>query len=149
MIEPFEFVLPLLTPSLNVTTRRHWKDRTKELETWRILIAAARGELKRWERPKWPRVRLTIVRMTVQPIEDTDNLVGGMKQLIDALVLEGYFVSDKEAAIGRPDIRQVKVRHRKDQCTVVKIEPLDPAPGEERGSGDRSAQPVHEGANQP
>lgn len=123
MIEPLEFVLPELTPSLNTQAGRHWSASHQEGHRWDWLLAEARGKVRRWERPNWPHVRLTIVRKAVQPIRDEDNLQGGVKRLVDALVRGGYFPDDSNEVIVRRHVLQERVATRSEQCTVVRIEP--------------------------
>lgn len=112
------------TPSLNVTLRQHWTTRHKMRNEWYMLIAEARGAARRWDIPKWQRVRLTIVRVSHRPIMDRDNLVGGTKALTDALVEHGYMTDDTDEVVVERVVEQEKIPRTQPGYTMVRIEPL-------------------------
>jgi Holliday junction resolvase RusA-like endonuclease len=116
-----ELVLKKLTPSLNVTQRQHWKQYAADKAEWLLCLAEARGIARQWHRPLYKRCRLTITRKSHQPITDNDNMVGGVKNLVDCLVHDGYMVDDNDKVIVERVFAQEKVK-KSEACTVVRIE---------------------------
>lgn len=118
-----ELTLQETTPSQNALNKLHWREKHKARQRWDLLIAGARGTARNWDKPNWPKVRLTIIRRSARPIRDHDNFVAGTKHLTDALVASGFMQDDGDAAIPERVYRQetCKVAFA---CTVVRIEPL-------------------------
>jgi hypothetical protein len=129
------FTLPMVTPLLNVTLRTHFRD-AKRLQARMsgLLRMASQGR-----RPATPlqRARVTIERRSTGT-PDQDNLVGGVKQLVDVLLVPQVlgvrgrkvrhalglsFVVDDAPAHLELVVRSVKVK-RADQCTVITVEEL-------------------------
>lgn len=101
--------IPWATPSLNeiVNRRNRWAYRlTKTRWMRRIADAyceekAARGRGPEiWLKPPKCRVRVTVERFTRQENAlDADNLLGGLKPILDALRLQSLIDEDRAAAI--------------------------------------------------
>lgn len=85
-------VLGEATPSRNAVDKLHWTARNRLRERWQWLIRVARLN-ERIVPVRWPHALLTIERYGPRKL-DHDNLVGGAKQLIDALKHEGFIVDD-------------------------------------------------------
>lgn len=84
--------LPLEVPSRNVLDKMHWSKRhafTRMVEC--MLWPYCRGDYK----AKGPR-SLTITAYRKRKL-DRDNLIGGLKGPIDALVRLGFLIDDDEA----------------------------------------------------
>lgn len=118
-----ELTLQETTPSLNALNKLHWRDKHKARLRWDLLIAGARGTARNWDKPRWPKVRLTIIRRSARPIRDHDNFVAGTKHLADALVASGFMLDDSNAVIPERVYRQETCKGSF-ACTVVRIEPL-------------------------
>ena len=87
----------ILTPSLNKYLRMHYRDTSKlRREYWLLVTCEARRILGVQKHRPVAHRRIRIVRM--QPFEsrtlDHDNLVGGCKPLVDALVDAGLIAGD-------------------------------------------------------
>ena len=68
--------------------------------------------------PGRPLVRFTLHRLQLL---DVDAKYGSIKDLLDALRYAGAIHDDKEGCITL-EVEQVKVRHRRDQRTIIEIE---------------------------
>lgn len=86
----FVFIWPLCTPSLNEWQRMHWRDRVNLGD--RMKVVARFVAQKHGPHPAEP-ARVEITRHSVGVL-DQDNLVGGCKPLVDALVSAGLIVDD-------------------------------------------------------
>ena len=92
-ITELHLVIPRLTPSLNKLIRMHWRERQKLMKTWDWEVKAAMSETYREIRFEHPKRNLRIISYRKR-ISDEDNFVGGLKPLIDALVLNHLLVDD-------------------------------------------------------
>lgn len=91
----YELTLSEPTPSLNRTQRRHWTHGYKLKKRWQKLVWAARMEQLPWQVvTALSRARVTVTRYAPHPIKDRDNLYGGAKNLMDALVANGLIQDD-------------------------------------------------------
>ena len=95
-IFPLKIILPLLTPSQNVYDRMHF------IEQWRLGISY-QWELKAVGadddkfRVKWEEKRKVTFVSYRSRLMDKGNLIGGMKQLLDALEKLGLIFFDSPA----------------------------------------------------
>jgi len=114
--------LDLLTPSQNVTDREHWRARGRRLRDmeWHLLAAASVAEGGRRRPPLGTMVSVHITRSSCQLL-DHGNLVGGCKQLVDALVRLGFATDDSPDYMAQ-HYSQAKVARRAEQGTTVAIE---------------------------
>lgn len=110
--------IPESTPSVNPSRGLHWSRAVRLRARWRWLVKAARLDAKLYTVTPLRKARLTIERWGPKAL-DTDNYIGGAKQLLDSLVEEGFIVDDKPACIGRPDY----IQHIGPRRTIVRIEP--------------------------
>lgn len=123
-----ELSIPLLLPSMNRMkgVGEHWSAWKKEKKLWSDWIKVAKSnQLKMWDNPRWERVRVEIDRYCVQDIKDEDNLIAGIKHLMDGLVAWGFIKDDKREVVGTPAIRQLRCKRTDAPRTVVRIYPLD------------------------
>jgi len=111
--------IPECTPSLNKLLGQHWAHKHATRNRWRWLVKAACLEAKVFERPNYPRARITVER-TGGRLLDCDNAFSGLKFLLDALKHEGFIEDDDPPHIGQPELRQII--DKKLRRTVVKIE---------------------------
>lgn len=98
----------------------HWRARQKEnnrvyLEMRHILGAAC------WFKP-FDQCTLTITRYGSRALDD-DNLAGGFKFLIDALVKNNIIADDNPGCIIGKDYRQEKCA-RKNERTLIEVEEI-------------------------
>lgn len=115
-----KFTIPWVPPSLNVYSRAHWTRRRHWVETAALHIAKTVG---RGEADGLHRLRVTIQQYRRREV-DFDNLVGGCKPLIDALVRMGWARDDNRYWMEQV-IRPVVVDHRRAPETEISIEPLE------------------------
>lgn len=119
-----EFTLPRLLPLTNQLLRMHWQKRRRLIKAlaWEIRAVAPRAPAEPFER-----ARVTVTRCSSQPPDD-DGLVGGVKMLLDCLVVPtkrnpwglGYVVDDAPAHIEQHTVHEY-APPRKGR-TVVRIE---------------------------
>lgn len=76
--------IPKASPSLNATTRAHWMVYYRQKKLWERLIWIAKVEARVFSDPLFERAAITITRYGKRQL-DPDNLVGGVKVLVDAL----------------------------------------------------------------
>ncbi|HET6606727.1 MAG TPA: hypothetical protein VFG62_08670 [Rhodopila sp.] len=123
----FRLAAPL--PLLNVQLRQHWANRAavKKDLAWEVLAVLGRA------RPAAPIefAQVTIWRHSIQA-PDWDNLVASAKNLLDVLQPAserhpyglGVIASDDQAHL-KLAVHHVKAKTRTEQCTLVRIRPLD------------------------
>jgi hypothetical protein len=112
--------IPEKTPSLNRLMRAHWSNRHPQREYWQWLVREARLTAK-LSPPQAPsKVRVTITRYGSK-ILDHDNLVGGAKLLVDALVREGFAKDDRPEHMETIYFQHVLKPHG----MTVSIQPLE------------------------
>lgn len=111
--------IPELAPSLNGKRgmiRMHWTKLGKLKGRWKILVLeAAKGK----RMPGTCHVK--VVRYYAYTMLEWDNAYSSLKIVLDALRHSGIIQDDSDAIIGRPEVDQVKVPHRKDQRTEIFI----------------------------
>jgi len=90
-----KFVIPRITPSLNKLLAMHWTERHKLLRTWNWEVKAAMRETYKEIRFDHPKRRVKIISYR-KKICDEDNFIGGLKPLIDALILNHLLVDDSD-----------------------------------------------------
>jgi len=74
--------------------------------------------------PNYEKVDLRIQRHCVRSIRDKDNLWGGCKPIIDALVSAGILLDDTEGNIVHREIWQTHCSHKKYEETIITITPV-------------------------
>ena len=108
--------LPMKILSRNVLDRQHWAVKRKEKQHWCLLV---RNQMRlnkvRFTEEK-EKHSIEIISYRSRKL-DYDNLVGGCKYLIDALIDEKMIYDDA------PDYLDIKISQQidKKQRTVVKI----------------------------
>ena len=93
-----EIKIPISMPSLNKLLKWHWSKKTKKRKFYQLLI---RNEMNRVGYKKVKKNEFCSLEITtsVQRKYDYDNLVGGMKPLLDALRKEGFIYDDNPDSI--------------------------------------------------
>jgi hypothetical protein len=119
----YELTIPEPTPSLNRTQRRHWTHGYALKKRWNKLVWAARCETIAGSYEALPRARVTVTRYAPYPIRDRDNLYGGCKNLMDALVSNGLIQDDSSEHIDL-HVRQGAWQRGAIKRTHVLIEPV-------------------------
>lgn len=107
--------LPQATLSRNALDKMHWSKRNRLRGEWQWLVKAAVLEANILVIPR-THGKLEIERISARKL-DPDNLSGGCKQLIDALVSEGFFVDDDETHLTTKYLQTVGKPAR----TIVRI----------------------------
>jgi hypothetical protein len=108
--------LPLAVPSRNELDKMHWSKRHRLRADLQWLVRAAWTEQKIQIYCMDPG-KVTIERYAPRML-DPSNMVGGCKQLVDALVSEGFFVNDTAAHLTETYMQHKSKRHH----TVVRME---------------------------
>jgi hypothetical protein len=123
-----EFCLPHATLLLNTLLRMHWSERRKYQRSLSAEIAALTLARRPGEPFQWAKV--TIARHSLQ-LPDADGLAGGMKPLLDCLLVRstrhpdglGFCVDDGPAHM-ELSVSSVRVKKQSEQRTHVRIERL-------------------------
>lgn len=124
-VQTVKLDIPKRTPSLNdFGGRNHWTKYHRLKNSWADHIQVAKIDARCWGRPEYERVRLVIERHAAIPIKDDDNLYGGLKPVLDALVRVGLLKDDSRDVIVTQEILQIR-SPRKDERTIVRIFPLE------------------------
>ena len=120
-MKQFDFAIDALTPSLNklVKGRTHWTDYRKMKEAWFYLAKLAVQDLE-IPRPKPFELRRLEVTSYRVALLDPDNLKGGMKIMLDALVDAELLYDDGPKFLEFPDPGQVQVKKHKLEQTVCR-----------------------------
>lgn len=88
---PITVTLPFASPSLNELLRWHWSKRRKYHDQVCLLLRM-QVQMHRYE-PANKRMHMELLRVGKRTI-DADNLVGGAKPIVDALVKATLLVDD-------------------------------------------------------
>ena len=113
---PLLIILPVVTPSNNKLLRMHYFSRKKEKEIYqKWLIAAGVKDLKFKALGKKRTVEIHSFRKRRL---DPDNLIGGMKLLIDSLCDVGLIWDDSPKYL---DLTVIQETERKNPRTEIKI----------------------------
>jgi hypothetical protein len=123
-----EFTLCRPTPLLNELIRMHWRARGIYQRSVSLEIARLVPDVP--GRVPFARARVTVVRYSVQD-PDIDGLIGGLKLMIDTLLVRserhkdglGFIVDDGPEHMTL-DARPCRAAHRTEQKTIVRIERL-------------------------
>ena len=115
-----EFTFPEPTPSNNQIMRMHFWTRKKENERVHWIV---RGLIGPWTQPL-KRCELHITRYGSREL-DADNLAGGFKFLIDAVVNNRIILDDRPGCITRKSFNQERCK-RREQRTLVRIYEVNP-----------------------
>jgi len=118
----FEITVPVPTNSTNEWVRAHWKKyHTIKTEWYKRLHWATiqnRGKAKFGDPIQ--NASLTIERRGLKLL-DEDNLIGGVKPVIDALVKLGFLEDDTPDVIQHMNVFQTKVMTFAEQKTRITI----------------------------
>ena len=106
-----KIVIPIKVYSRNTIDKQHWSKKQKLKQTYQVLV---RNQMRRGNKNK------VLDHMFVDKLEitaylnrlyDEDNLVGGCKQLIDALHIEKFIWDDSPKYLGKLEVSQKKTKH--------------------------------------
>ena len=113
MSEADILVTPIRIQSRNVLDKLHWAAKGRMKQEYALLI---RNQItrKKVSKAKKKKYKLIILSYRKRKL-DYDNLVGGCKQLIDALIQEGFIFDDS------PDYIDLKVQQftAKEYQTII------------------------------
>jgi len=84
--------IPLKIESRNVLDKQHWAVKRRSKKEWAVFIRN-QIRLKKIKKAKCEKYSISIISYRKKQL-DYDNLVGGCKQLIDALTDEGFIFDD-------------------------------------------------------
>lgn len=106
-----------LTPSLNDVLGLHFAELRRKKRDWRLraLLAFDRYEVPRAEKGEVRGLRIVSHRCR---LVDRDNLVGGVKFLVDGMKRAGFIFDDSPAVL-RLSVTQEQVRTKRDERTIV------------------------------
>ena len=113
-----KFELPFATPSNNAVMRMHYRKRTQQHHDYTLEVKSLVSYQEVFKRCK-----ITVTRHASRQL-DWDNMGGGLKFLLDAMVKNGIIQDDNPKCVVSLDLKQEKCR-RKEEKTVVEIEDLE------------------------
>jgi hypothetical protein len=113
--------IPKASPSLNSTTRAHWRKYYDQKKLWRQLVWVAKIEAKIYGEPMLEHFRITITRYAGRLL-DIDNLVGGVKPLVDSLKDLCLIVDDSPDRMALTVCQECSI----DARTVIQIDEKPP-----------------------
>jgi hypothetical protein len=110
--------IPMPTPSLNETLRRHWAARRGDRVQLAWMVREALRSV-RWNHPlpSGVPVDITITRYGWARL-DPDNLAGGAKDLIDCLRAEGLLVDDSPKWLTLTCAQHIDRRDQRTEITL-------------------------------
>lgn len=101
VFSPQVLVLPIRVKSRNVLDREHWAVKMRDKKEYALLI---RNQMRLNKIPEAKQKKYSIAIISFRKKRlDYDNLVGGCKHLIDALIEENFIYDDS------PDYIELKV----------------------------------------
>lgn len=94
-----ELFIPRLSLSLNQWQRLHWRDRARLKSVWEQEFMAAVADVPTGKRPAWLKPaqgkrRVHVTRFSRGTL-DTDNLLGGLKPVLDAMTRQKLLEDDR------------------------------------------------------
>tara|TARA_R110002020_G_scaffold474490_3_gene706072 strand:- start:24 stop:407 length:384 start_codon:yes stop_codon:yes gene_type:complete len=108
--------LPVCVQTRNKLDQMHWAARHRLKKEYSLLV---RNQMRLNKIPKAGTgdvYKLSILTFRKYRIRDYDNLVGGCKQLLDALSSEAFIWDDDTLYIGKPKVAQ---QHAKIESTII------------------------------
>jgi hypothetical protein len=105
--------------SQNTQRTAHWRTQRAERDFWIGLLIR---ELKGYRNPPPGKMRVRIKSFRVSPCHDTANLIGGCKEMVDALVRVGLLKDDSDQWASF-EYAQEKVP-RGQERTEIELEPV-------------------------
>lgn len=109
--------IPEATPSNNTVMRVHFRKRSAEHKRWNWLVKEATNG----HRIKAQDICIVTVKRYGSRLLDWDNMAGGLKYLMDALIHNNLIIDDNPQCVTRLHMFQHKCS-RKEEKTIVEIE---------------------------
>jgi Holliday junction resolvase RusA-like endonuclease len=114
-----------LTPSGNQLSGYHWRRRHRMKRDWQWLVLAAMGSAGVGE--QLGRFHVTVERHAARPIKDLDNVIAGLKPVLDGMVAAGLLVDDSSDYVVSLEVVQVKCP-KVAQRTIIRLRPAATTP---------------------
>lgn len=111
------------SPSANEWTYKHWRAYSRVKKRWLDLLSQAWLPQRLHLSEPLPRVILAVERVSIKLL-DEDNLVAGLKPIIDGLRALGIIVDDTADRLTLGVMDQHKVPHKVEQRTILRIAEL-------------------------
>jgi len=108
------------SPSANEWTYKHWRAYSRIKKRWLALLSQAWLPQRLHLSEPLPRVILAVERRSIRLL-DEDNLVGGLKPIIDGLRTLGIIVDDAPGVLSLKYCFQTQVPHKSEQRTILEI----------------------------
>lgn len=114
-------------PTGNELHRMHWGERSRSREDWKGRVYYA--SLERYKRSIIVPMKTASVRFTwayrIQRKRDIDNIIAGVKPLLDGLVVVG-FIPDDDASVVRSLAVDVVVGKQQREGVLIELSPFIP-----------------------
>tara|TARA_R100000808_G_C2131423_1_gene140564 strand:- start:965 stop:1348 length:384 start_codon:yes stop_codon:yes gene_type:complete len=98
--------VPVAIQTRNKLDQMHWAVRHRLKKQYSLLVRSQMNLNKIKKANPGDVYKLSILTFRKYRIRDYDNLVGGCKQLLDALTDEAFIWDDDTKFIGKPKVRQ-------------------------------------------
>jgi hypothetical protein len=131
---------PRIPRSANRMLRAHWAARRRDRESWRQHVRRACGRRRSRMRGRVD-LRVLVYRRHRQ---DPDNAYASMKNLLDALVLEGWLEDDSSDLLGL-EVEEREEPRKANEKTVVWWTPVSPEAPRSGGPRKRGGLPAASG----
>ena len=101
--------IPYAIPSRNTLDKLHWSKKKAQREIYEYWIVKEMVDNKIPKAFDTDRYRLHFESVKRYPVKDYDNLMGGIKLMLDALVRQRFVFDDTMKYIGTPSIKQISL----------------------------------------
>ena len=101
--------IPMAVYSRNKIDKMHWSEKRRLRQNYQLFVRQQMSHFRYKKADPKEMFAIEIAACRMRPIRDHDNLVGGCKQLIDALSQEQFIWDDSSEFIGIPAIKQHKL----------------------------------------
>ena len=107
--------LPIKVESRNKLDRQHWAVKRKAKQTYQLFIRN-QMRLQKIKAAEQKKYKLVILSYRKKKL-DYDNLVGGCKHLIDALIEEGFIFDDSPDYV---DLKVEQYKSKEDHTMIIR-----------------------------
>jgi hypothetical protein len=112
--------LPYQIPSRNQIDKMHWAKKTRLRQSWELLVRNQMALNKIKPCQSGDVFDITVISYRHRRI-DPDNLIGGAKQLLDALSRESFIWDDSFKYLN-PEYKQILIKKHIEPYTTVERE---------------------------
>ena len=109
--------LQMKVPSRNKLDRQHWAVKSKNKQIWALLIRNQMRLRKIRKTKEKEKFTVSILCYKKDRLYDTDNVWGGCKQLLDAMVSEDFIYDDAPEYL---DLKVQQIKAKESHTMVIR-----------------------------